>query len=126
MANKIVESSNIAFKWLICQLDCKPSVDGLQDYVVVCHWRYGATFENVYTDLYGACAFEINPEQSDFTPYPELTEAQVIGWLEASLDVTLLQEELCVSIENLINPPIVSPPLPWVKEDESIVESSNI
>lgn len=124
MGNEVVESNNIAFNWIIVQLDCKPSVDGLQDYVVVCHWRYAATYQLLYTDVYGACGFTINPEQPDFTPYPELTEAQVIGWLEGSLDVTLLQEELTASMEALINPPIVSPPLPWLKEGESIVEPS--
>lgn len=127
MANQVVKSSDITFKWLICQLDCKPSVDGLQDYVVVCHWRYGASFENLYTDVYGACPFEVNPEQEDFTPYAELTEAQVIGWLEESLDVAELQNQLCNGIQTLLNPPIVSPPLPWVSEEVSpIEEPSNI
>ena len=121
MANALVKTDNIVFNWIISQLDCKPNIDGFQDYVVVCHWRYGATYENLYTDIYGACPFTVDPENPDFTPYAELTEDQVIGWLESSLDVLSMQEQLAKSIEELINPPIISPPLPWSVPPENNV-----
>jgi len=37
----------------------------------------------------------------------------VIGWLESTLDVPAMQTSLDNQLENIINPPIVSPPLPW-------------
>ena len=108
------------YKWTIVALDCIPMLNGMKDYVVTCHWRYG--IENgtdpeapdyVYTDIYGAEGFTQNPDMPDFTPYADLTEAQVIGWLESSLDVPAMQEQLAKALENIINPPIVQPALPW-------------
>jgi hypothetical protein len=46
-----------------------------------------------------------------------LTEEIVIGWLEDSLDIPQLQESLAQSIEDLVNPPIIVLPLPWVNPE---------
>jgi hypothetical protein len=53
------------------------------------------------------------PSPEDFTPYPDLTFDQVCGWLDAGLDVVTIDANLAQQIENLINPPVVSLPLPW-------------
>lgn len=107
----------ITFKWVIAQLDTAPSVDGLTDVVKTIHWRYQAEEidgENIwFGDTYGvmACAA---PSETDFTAYPDLTEAQVISWLEAGLDVEAQQAKLEAQIETQKNPPIVNKPLPWI------------
>ena len=108
------------YKWTIVALECIPDLDGIKDYVVTCHWRYGIsngddpTAEGyVYTDIFGAQSFPQDASQPDFTPYADLTEAQVIGWLEASMDVEKMQEQLNKRLEDIINPPIIQPPLPW-------------
>ncbi|NBW22596.1 MAG: hypothetical protein EBR82_83085 [Caulobacteraceae bacterium] len=57
-------------------------------------------------------------QEGTFTPYDQLTQAQVIGWVQAALGVDgVANMEACVQgqIDSLINPP-VSPqntPLPW-------------
>lgn len=108
------------YKWTIVALECLPTLGEMTDYVIQCHWRYGIsngedpTAEGyIYTDVFGVQSFEQNPEATGFTPYAELTEAQVIGWLEASMDVTAMQENLQERLNNIINPPIIQPPLPW-------------
>lgn len=107
----------INFKWVISQLDTAPSVDGLTDVVKTVHWRYQA--EEVdgektwFGDTYGAMACA-TPSETDFTAYPDLTEDQVISWLEAGLDVEAEQANLTAQIENQKNPPIINLPLPWV------------
>lgn len=111
--------------WVIAQLDTAPSEEGLTDVVKAIHWRYQATEtvdEKTYNaDIYGSmsCA---TPSETDFTAYPDLTEAKVIEWLEAELDVEALGANLDAQIETQKNPPIVNKPLPWVPVVEATVE----
>lgn len=102
----------VEFKWDIVQLETRPQEGDLIDVVACVHWRRGATDGNYYTESYGAmgCA---TPSETDFTAYPDLTQAQVESWLEAGLDVEAIDNGLLVAIENLKNPPIIVLPLPW-------------
>jgi len=114
---KNINPKDCKFSWVIVQLDSAPSYEGLQDYVVNVHWRYGAQFESYFTDMYGSQSFT-EVAGPDFTPYADLTENQVIGWLEKSLDVIQMQNQLANTIESLVNPPIVVLPLPWESENQ--------
>lgn len=107
------------YNWVIAQLDTKPQEGELNDVVSTVHWRYQATDGEFNGDVYGAMACG-TPSETDFTAYPELTEAQVISWLEAGLDVPALQASLDAQIENQKNPPIVSKPLPWIPVEAPI------
>ena len=53
------------------------------------------------------------PSATDFTAYPDLTQAQVESWLDAGLDKTAIDLGLQKQIDNIVNPPIVVLPLPW-------------
>ena len=100
------------YTWIIAQLDCAPSEDGLSDVVKTIHWRYQVSDGANTADCYGS----INVGEADpdsFTPYANLTQTQVIGWLESSLDVTQLQLGLDTQLEHMANPPIITPDLPW-------------
>ena len=105
------------YNWVVSQMDEVPQDGSLLDVVVTVHWRRNATTEangiTYSTGVYGtmACA---TPSATDFTAYPDLTFEQVCGWLDAGLDVPSLNSQLDLQLENLINPPIISLPLPWV------------
>lgn len=113
----LVPTDLVVFNWVIVQLDCKPSVDGLQDYVVTCHYRYNGTYEQIFKEVYGTCSFEVDPDKPDYIPYAELTENDIIGWLETSLDVDALQSNICIQIEGTLNPPVIVLPLPWINTE---------
>ena len=102
------------YLWTIVQLDCATHIPEVQDYVVTAHWRYGVTNGTISTDMYGATGFIVDPETPNFIPYEDLQESDIIGWLEGTLDVPAMQTSLDNQLENIINPPIVSPPLPWI------------
>lgn len=103
------------YTWIISQLDCYPQEDTYSDVVFNVHWRRQATDGTHTADVYGTQAVTLN-EGERFTPYADLTFSQVCGWLDetmgveqvAAMDVALDQQ-----IANQINPPIVSPSLPW-------------
>ena len=102
----------INYNWVIVQLNTAPSEDGLTNVVKAVKWRYEANGEIYNANIKGEmpCA---TPSETDFTAYPDLTEDQVISWLEAGLDVDVLKANLDKQIEDQKNPPIVNLPLPW-------------
>ncbi len=107
----------IVYNWVVSSMEEYPTTpDNLNDVVFVVNWRRVATdiIDDVAitADDYGAL-YVPSPSPEDFTPYPDLTFDQVCGWLEAGLDTAAIDAALAVQIENKINPPVVSLPLPW-------------
>lgn len=91
------------FKWIISAMECIKKDGDLQDVVITIHWRYAAEKDGVSTDMYGATAIPL-PTGEEFTPYEELTKEQVVGWLEATLDVESMKQNLESQLDLLINP----------------------
>ena len=91
--------------WKINSLDCKPDVSGLIDYVVTSHWTLSAT-DGTYTgSVYGTASFEVDPDKTDFVPFDELTEEQIILWTQAALgeeQVTAYETNVLNQIENAL------------------------
>jgi hypothetical protein len=75
------------FNWTISAVERAVSLDELSDVIQTVHWRYRGTDENGITaETYGATPIgEPNPQ--DFTPWDEVTESDVIGWLENIMSV---------------------------------------
>lgn len=95
------------FNWIISAMDCKVSEGTMTNVVHTVHWRYNATEkkdEKIYfAEMYGACPVG-EPTPEDFTDYESLTKKQVVSWLEATLDVKSMQENLTKQIDLQINP----------------------
>ena len=102
--------------WYINQLDCVPQDGSLTDFVVVAYWNRNAkeTINGVdYTaSVYGSQSFS-KDDVTNFIPYEDLTYDIVCGWLDASIDVEALDLNLDAQIENIINPPVITLPLPF-------------
>ena len=105
----------IQYNWIISAMDTTPQDGELLDVVKTVHWRYAGTDGDITADTYGAMACA-TPSETDFTAYPDLTEDQVISWLEAGNDVEALQANVATKIANIKNPPIVNLPLPWAEQ----------
>ena len=105
----------INYSWQISQLDTAPQEGNLNDVVKTVHWRYKAVDGDYQAETYSSFACG-EPSPNDFTAYPDLTEQDVIGWLESGLDIDSMKESLANQIEALKNPPIVVKPLPWQNE----------
>ena len=113
------------FQWVISQLNCAVESEGLANVINVIHWRYNATQvdgdKTYYADIYGSSSVA-QPNPQNFTPYADVTEQEVINWLEEILPV----EDMKLSLENnialQINPVEVVLPLPWNSVIEPIEE----
>ena len=104
------------YTWTITAMDCIPDVDGLTDYVVTSHWSCTGT-DGTYTgQVYNTTQFIVDPAKPDYIPYADLTETQVVDWVQATLTqptVEAIYASIDTQIQNQIDPPIVTPPLPW-------------
>lgn len=104
----------IEYNWNISRLECKPHEGDYQDYVVTAHWQCNGSDGQYSGSVYSTSSFPIAQGES-FTPYGELTQEQVLGWIWTNgVDKDAAEAAVAQQIENQINPPIVSPPLPWV------------
>ena len=109
------------FTWVINQLNClKENSEGLQDVINVIHWTYNATDidetgKEWFASMYGTANVE-QPNPQNFIPYADVTEAEVVSWLEQVLPVADMQANLEANIELQKNPIEVTLPLPWAPE----------
>jgi len=99
--------------WTISQLDCKPQEYGLTDVVVTAHWQCTGTQDEYGAQVYGTASFTLE-QGAGFTPYNQLTQDQVLGWCWSSgVDKDATEANVQAQLNAQINPPIVTPPLPW-------------
>ena len=102
--------------WLIERLLVKPTEGSLTDVVITADWRCNGTDETYSGTCYGSCSFA--PPSGSFTPYDELTQDQVLQWCyENGVDQSAIEANVSLQIENQINPPVVTLPLPWVPSE---------
>ena len=109
------------YVWKITSMSTLPTVDGNPNYVVLASalvtGSNGAT-PPVTASQSVNVQFTVDATSNSFTPYNELTEAQVIGWVQSVLTpqgVANLEASIDGQINSIVNPP-VSPsqqPLPW-------------
>ena len=106
--------TTISIVWIIERLLVKPTEGTLTDVVITADWRCNGSQDNYSGTCYGSASFA--PPSGSFTPYEDLTEAQVLSWCFANgVNKTAIEANVTAQIENQINPPIIAPPLPWVE-----------
>ena len=99
--------------WIIERLLVRPTEGTLTDVVITADWRCNGTQDQYSGTCYGSTSFA--PPTENFTPYDQLTEAQVLGWCYSNgVDQAAIEANVSQQIENQINPPIIAPPLPWL------------
>lgn len=111
---------SISYTWSINQLECYPTYESKTDVVFNVTWSYRGVDSNGVGSSRGGKTAVTYAAGSPFTPFAQLTEAQVLGWVKA--DITTAQiSEMEAGIEGDIDWQIaqstannpVTPPLPW-------------
>lgn len=100
------------YRWYILGLETIPQFEGHQDFVTKVLYRYNVVNNLGFTaDLQGQLTF--NQAPTPYVEYANITEADVIVWLDTYTDKQQLQDNLTLNIIEQMNPTIVSLPLPW-------------
>ena len=94
------------FNWQIAQMDRLTS-DG---FVVTVHYRVNAVDGEYNASTYGTIGY--TQDSDTYTPYADLTQAQVIGWVQTSLGKDTVETSLQNQIDALKNPTQATG-LPW-------------
>lgn len=94
------------FTWNVVQMDRLTS-DG---FVVTVHYTVNAVDGEHTASTYGTVGY--TQGEGSYVPYADLTQSDVIGWVQESLGKDTVEASLAAQIEALKNPTQVSG-LPW-------------
>jgi hypothetical protein len=94
------------FTWNVVQMDRLTS-DG---FVVTVHYTVNAVDGDFTASTYGTVGYV--QEDKSYTPYADLTQAVVVGWVQNSLGKDTVEASLTEMIELLKNP-VQETGLPW-------------
>lgn len=96
-------------------MSCYPEVDGKTDVVFDVAWNCVGEDGQYVGGVSNRCPLQLDP-QAAYTPYADLTQEQVLGWVWASgVDKSSAEAAVQQEIDQQINPPVVQPPLPWAQ-----------
>lgn len=104
----------VAKTWKITGLQTYPKTEGEIDVVCAAAWNVSGTDGECNGSLNGSTAFKLNPDEP-YTPFDQLTEAQVLGWVFASLGEegkATAEADVDAQIE-YAHSKIQPAPLPW-------------
>ena len=110
-----MNSRELQYIWALGPLNVKLSEDGLTNVVYNINWRLIGTDGMFSSDVYGSCGVPA-PAPDAFTPYDQLTEAQVQSWVEKALgdeQVASYKDGIAKQIELQKNPVEASLQPPW-------------
>lgn len=93
------------YTWQVVNMDRK-SADG---FVTTVHYNVSAVDGEFTASTYGTVGYT---EEGAFTPYSQLTEALVVGWVQNSLGKETVETALAAQIDAQKNP-VSESGLPW-------------
>ena len=98
--------------WTITGMSAYPQSEGETDVVFQVNWQCHAT-EDSYSAVSVGSVPVTYTAGTPFTPYDQLTQDQVWGWINPSIDRPEIEANLQAMIDEQKTPAIVNPPLPW-------------
>jgi predicted metal-dependent TIM-barrel fold hydrolase len=104
------------YTWKVQQLDCYPTAESQTNVVFAVHYQVSAT-DGTHTMNSIGVQLLTYTAGNPFTLFEQLTEETIIDWVKTAIgaeQVTSIQANLDTQIANLVNPPVISPRLPWL------------
>ena len=95
------------------KVEIAPSLDGLSDVITRVRYNYNGVDENGYSGSFSGATPMPQPATGSFTPFNEVTEPEVVAWLEAVADKPHMQLQIQKQINNQVAPKYVPVPNPW-------------
>jgi len=103
----------ITYTWDCKTVDTYPTKSDKTDVIFNVHWRLNGvddTEDENAADSYGVVSLDTE-DLSTFTAFADITEADVIGWVEAALgeeQVTALKASIDAQVAEKITPTVVT------------------
>ena len=98
--------------WLITAMNCSTTEQN-PDTVIICHWTCAGTDGTYNASVYSTCS--VPSPTGSFTPYDQLTQEQVLGWVWANgVSKEATEAAVEAQLQAQINPPVVNLPIPWL------------
>lgn len=105
----------ITYNWTIQKMNTCLAADGFTNVVVSVNWACSAKTtidgSDVYANTLDFCA--LPPPSSEFTPYNELTQQEVLDWIWPIIGKDKIEAGLLIDLQRIINPPVIVLPNPW-------------
>ena len=114
---------SITVNWAVTYMNCYPQEAGESEVVFQVGWSCNASAPTGVVNPAGDSVYyassaigEVNvtyvPGQP-FTPYNQLTQQQVLGWVWGQVDQAAVEATVTAQVQSQIDKPVVTPPLPW-------------
>jgi hypothetical protein len=105
--------------WIIEYLKTTPTTADPAEAVITIGWRCSGTEVDGDKTYSGSVYSTVSLPAADpanFVPYPDLTQDIVLGWVWANgVDKDSAEAAVAQQIEAQKNPPVITPPLPWLQ-----------
>jgi len=89
-------------------------INGHSEVVLNAGWRCTGVDGEFTSSVYGSVSFPEPAVGGTFTPYVDLTLDEVLSWVwENGVDKVATEDTVTKQVETLVNPPVITPPLPW-------------
>jgi hypothetical protein len=99
--------------WNVSQMDCYPQTEGETNVVFNIHWQCNGTDGTYNASIYSTCSVTY-VAGTPYTAYADLTQSQVLDWCYANgVDKSATEAAVEAQLQAQINPPVVTPALPW-------------
>lgn len=106
--------------WTVTELKCHSEASGLTNVVFAVQWSCVGSDGTYNGSVNGNCNLPpadpvmVDEAYLNFTPYAQLTQNQVLDWIWANgVNKSATEADVAQQIQNQINPPVVTPALPW-------------
>lgn len=103
------------FNWQVVSMPAYAQIDGQSDVIFQVNWQCNANDDGYQANTFGSVPVTYTAG-SPFTPYDQLTQEQVWGWINPSINRPEIETNLQAMIAIQQNPPVVTPPLPWAQQ----------
>ena len=102
------------YSWNINALDTYPSKEGIEDVIYTIHWTYKCVEGEFSASSIGT--YSVSFDENNFIEYKDLKKSDVVGWLEANLDINSMKENLISQIAELKIPTSKTYSSPFAEE----------
>ena len=101
------------FNWTIQSMPAYPQAEGQTDVVFQVNWQCNAQNEQCSATSVGSVSVTY-VAGAPYTPYADLTQEQVWGWINPSINRPEIEANLQAMIDAQKNPTVITPNLPWI------------